>query len=334
MKKYFILILVLFCCNGSIKAGSYIFGGDLGEEDFITHPKGYSGVGTHLTLSVCIAPSSVNSAQLVQPVKNVVETWNQLNPTSENLKLFGNNNIPGLSDYDWESVALHELGHCIGLAHPNIANQQGVIGNDQNYTATNKGIDGVFDFNDGADNIIGSADDLRDDDQNLHWFNKQLNNPFILSPPFDSSKYSVLIGDLPSGDDFAANADRDVGADLGFNNTEAVMQQTTFNDEAQRTLGVDDVATIRYAMSGVDETAGTADDYTFRLVYGGITTGCDININHDSSSTFGFCSVGGFFINGSHLRISTADITIGDNSVNWFFNQLQNDLIFKNGVNY
>ncbi len=334
MNKHLIILIVLVIFNGSVKSGSFVFAGDLGEENWVAHPRGYVGSGGRLTLSVCINPASVNSSQLVQPVKNVVETWNQLNPTSGNLKLFGDNNIPGNFDYDWESVALHEVGHCIGLAHPNIANQSGVSGNDQNYTATNKGVDGVFDFNDGNDNIIGSADDLRDDDQNLHWFNKGVNNPFVLSPPFDSSNYSVVLADLPNGDNFSANGDRDVGANLGFNNTEAVMQQTTFNDEAQRTLGVDDVATIRFGMSGLDETAGSADDYTFRLEYGGIASNCDINITHNNSSTFGVCNLDGFFISSTHLRIDNANITIGDNSVDWFFNQEQNDLIFKNGVEY
>ncbi len=334
MKKRDILMVAMLGFGFSATAGTFIFGGNLGEEDFITHPTGYLGSGTSLTISVCINPASVNSAQLVQPVKNIVETWNQLNPTSENLKLFGNNNIPGNLDYDWESVALHEVGHCVGLGHPNLGNQEGVVGANQNYTSTNKGNDGLFDFNDGADNIIGSADDLRDDDQNYHWFNKNSNNPFILSPPFDSSNYSILLADLPNGDNFVANADRDVGDDLGFNLTEAVMQQGTFNDEAQRTLGVDDVATIRLGMSGVDETEGTADDYTFKLVYGGIASGCDINITHDAGNSFGVCNVGGFFLNGSHLRISSAEITIGNNAVDWFFNQEQNDLIFKNGVDY
>lgn len=334
MNKKIIIAGILSGLCGNVYSGTYIFAGDLGEENFITHPTGYLGLGTTLTISVCINPSSVNSAQLVQPVKNIVETWNGFTATSQNLKLFGDNNIPGNLDYDWESVALHEVGHCIGLGHPNLGNQGGVSGNDQNYTATNMGNDSSFDFNDGADNIIGSADDIRDDDKNHHWYNININNPFVLSPPFDSSKYSILLSGLPGAHSFVANADRAVGNALGFSITESVMQQGTFNDEAQRTLGVDDVATIRLAMSGIDETQGTLDDYNFKLVYGGITPNCDINITHNTGTSFGVCNVGGFFITPSHLRISSAEITIGDNAVNWFFNQDKNDLIFKNSVDY
>lgn len=331
----FLTFILLFLASNQLLAGSFIFAGNLGEEDLITHPKGYTGSGGRLTVSVCIDPASVDSAQLVQPVKNMVETWNQLNPVSENLKLFGNNNIPGNSDYDWESVTLHELGHCIGLAHPNLGSQTGVTGVNTNYTATNKGNDGIFDFGDGVDNIIGSNDDDRDDDNNLHWYNKNINNPFVLTPPFDSSNYSVSLSDLPIGHNFVANADREVGNDLGFSNSESVMQQGSYNDEDQRRLAIDDVATIRLAMSGLDETAGTADDYTYKLEYGGVASNCDINIKHDNTYTgFAVCNVTGFNINSKHIRIDTADIRINPNAVNWFYNQELNDLIFRDGVEY
>ncbi len=106
-----------------------------------------------------------------------------------------------------------------------------------------------------ADGISGSSDDIRDDDDNLHWFRKSNNNPFTIAATVDASTYSRNLGDLPGGHSFAANADRTVGTLLGaVANTEAVMQQGTYIDEAQRTLGHDDVATLRYAMSGINES--------------------------------------------------------------------------------
>ena len=43
----------------------------------------------------------------------------------------------------------------------------------------------------------------------------------------------------------------------------------TASDEAQRTLGHDDVATLRLGMAGLDEVAGTSDDYTLTLTFCG-----------------------------------------------------------------
>ena len=101
----------------------------------------------------------------------------------------------------------------------------------------------------------------------------------------DASTYSRDLADLPVGDLFAANADRDVTAALGFPDTEAVMQQGQFIDEDQRALNHDDVATLRLGMAGLDETAGTADDYTLTLTYAGMTTACDIVLDFDNSQT-------------------------------------------------
>ncbi len=50
------------------------------------------------------------------------------------------------------------------------------------------------------------------------------------------------------------------------------MQQGTFTDEDQRRLNHDDVATALYGMAGLDEIAGTPDDYTLGLSYAGLTT--------------------------------------------------------------
>ena len=330
-----ISVSLLLMASLPVTAGGYIFAGESNGVDIVTHPKGYLGIGGRINLSVCIDPTSSNSASLVTSVENIVEAWNQLNPVEANLKLFGDNNIPSNSQYDWESVTLHEVGHCIGLSHPNLGSQTGVSGSNTNYTYSTDGADNTFDFDDGADDIIGSSDDLRDDDVNLFYFNNQVNNPFVLSPPYDSTNYSRAVANLPGGDNFPANPDRSVGAALGVADTEGVMQQGTFNDEDQRRLAADDVVTIKYAMSGVDEMQGTADDYTYRLEYGGITAGCDINIKHDPTYTgFAVCGTTGFFVSGNHLRIEEANIRVNPNAVSWFYNDVKNDLIFKNDFYY
>lgn len=326
------LLLISFFCSQSVYAGSYIFAGEANGTDIITHPQNYTGTGGVVNVSVCIDPTSVLTTELEIPVQNIVQTWNQLSSSSPNLFFAANNNIPS-GQIDWESVTLHEVGHCIGLAHPNLGSRNGVSGSNTNYTNSTDGAGNSFNFGSGNDGIIGSDDDQRGDNVNLHWFNRNVNNPYVASPPYDSSNYSVLLSDLPVGDSFPANADILVGNDLGFQNSEAVMQQGSRTDEDQRRLGVDDVSTIRLGMSGIDVTEGTADDYTLNLTYGGIAAGCDINIKHHDISSFAFCSTGGAFIGGgvgTHLRITTASIEI-DSSPNWFFNTQTNDLIFANG---
>ena len=91
----------------------------------------------------------------------------------------------------------------------------------------------------------GSSDDVRGDDANLHWFRMANNNPFTLATTVDSTTYARDISALPGSDLFAVNGDRTVAALLGFANTEAVMQQGQYSDEAQRELTHDDVATLR-----------------------------------------------------------------------------------------
>jgi hypothetical protein len=86
-------------------------------------------------------------------------------------------------------------------------------------------------------------------------------------------------------------------------------------------------------MSGLDMTSGTSDDYTINLVYDGITSGgsCNINIKHHAAYTgLAVCSLGGQFVNSNHITITTADIQVGA-GFNWFYNNIESDLIFKNG---
>ncbi len=333
MKKSLFIALILVY-SSQVFSGSFIFAGDANGVNIIAHPHGFSSTNTAvINVNVCIDPASSVTAPLELPTKNVINTWNNLTMVSPNIFLGGANNIPS-GQLDWESTVLHEVGHCIGLAHPNLGGQTGVTGNNTDYTATTKGSNNTFAFGAGADGIIGSADDARDDDVNLHWFNKGINNPFVASPPYDSSNYSRLTGDLPVGHAFVANADRDVGASLGYSSSEAVMQQGTFGDEDQRKLAIDDAVSIRIAMSGLDETQGTADDYTIKLHYLGVSSSsnCHINIKHDTSyGGLAVCNVGGTFINANHIAITTANIRVGT-AFNWFFNTVDtSDVIFAHG---
>lgn len=322
---------LLFCMTSPVYAGAYIFAGEdtNGDDtfvDIITHPSTYTGSGGTVTVRVCIDPASPNAADMEFSVQNNIAMYNQLLPTTANVKQGGNNNIPQ-GQLDFESVALHEIGHCLGLAHINAASESGLTGNQQNYTRATAGINDVLDLDAGADGIIGSSDDIRGDDVNLLWFRKSNNDPFSIETVVDSTTYSRNLSDLPAGHSYAANADRAVSTLLGYVKTEAVMQQGTYPDEAQRTLGHDDIAALRYAASGVDERESggpgnrdSRDNYTVVMEYGGISnSGCDISMSMTSTPSLAFCEVNGSFIGTDHVRISTASIQFGE-VYNWFFN--------------
>jgi hypothetical protein len=297
-------------------AGAYIFAGESNGVDLILHPTGYTGSGGVLNVGVCIDPNSLNKDDLVIPVRNNIAVWNELQPVASNRQ----SNVLPSGYLDAESVLLHELGHCIGLAHVNAASESGLPQND--YTKATDGANNSFDVNAGPDGVIGSHDDIRGDDVNLHWFNPA-NDPFLLPipTPVDTTVYKRDISNLPFGDSFAQNGSRSVAAAMGYPPAEAVMQQGTYYRETQRELTGDGAATVRLAASGVDERAGTGDDYQLVLTYEGIATGsqCDITVIMENMSGLAYCSVGGAFIGGGHARITSASIHLGA-GYNYVFN--------------
>lgn len=324
---------LLALAAGAAHAGSFLFS-DEDHVDIITHPIGYLGGGGVVEIGVCIDPVSPNAADMRVGVRNAVDTFNALVPTTENLLTGTANDVP-YAHFDFESVALHELGHSLGLTHPNLGSESGLSGDARNYTHTTTGNDQSYDLSNGADDVEGSADDARGDDENLHWFRKADNDPFALGtlPPgalapgatpmggvVDASTYSRSLAALPPGQAFAANADRAVAQLMGHGATEAVMQQGTMSDEAQRTLAADDVATLRLAMAGLDETQGSADDYTIQLRYEGYGSSCDIVFAFDDTETaFAVSDNTGYFLpDSTHARITSTRIYFND-GFNWFF---------------
>lgn len=318
----FLLMVAGILWSIDCQAGAYIFAGEVNGVDLVTHPNTFTAGGGTVEVRICIDPASINAIDMEIPVQNSIQVYNQLQPTTGNLFLNGNNNIPD-GQIDFESVALHEIGHCLGMAHVNAASESGLTGSNQNYTKATDGVDNVFNTNAGPDDIKGSSDDIRGDDVNLHWFRRSNNNPFSIAATVDSSTYARDTNFLPTGHSFATNADRSVATNLyGLSNTEAVMQQGTFFDEAQRTLAPDDVATLLYAASGLDEVAGTTDDYNITLLYAGISSvGCDVSLSITTTTGLAFCSTGGQFYGApGHARITTASIEFGG-GFSWFFNR-------------
>jgi hypothetical protein len=299
-------------------AGVFIFAESQTNPNLIAHPTGYIGSGGTLTVSVCIATDSESIADMEIPVQNVISVWNALDPVLGNITL--NDSQLASNEIDYESVLLHEVGHCIGLAHPNLASESGLSGNNARYAKALTGPNGSYDLNAGSDGVIATRDDLRGDDINLGWFRIGVNDPFIFESVIDASTYSSDLADLPGGHEFVEIAGLQVAQLRGLPNDEAVMHQGSRFQETQRQLARDDATMIRLGMSGLDRSEGSGDDYTLVLQYGGVADDCDITIRTEGSG-FGVCQVGGAFINSNHIRITSGTITMGSASVyNWFFN--------------
>jgi hypothetical protein len=132
---------------------------------------------------------------------------------------------------------------------------------------------------------------------------------------------------------FIANANSGVSSLLLPVSTEAVMTAGSTPGESVRSLGHDDVATTRYGLTGLDELAGTSDDFAFRLTYAGMTVSADIVVEFNNTPLEPFergLTVPQFLPFSDHYRLTSAQIFFRDDS-NWFFNPtLDNAIVFAN----
>lgn len=309
--------------------------------DSITHAFGYTGSGGQLAISVCVDPESQHATVMETPLQNAVDTWNSLEPTLGNY-VDPSTEVPA-GVHDFESVVLHELGHCAGgLGHPNLyqvlAEESitlAIVFGDN--TISRPGPNGEWDFSIGLDGKYGSSDDLRGDDVNLHWYRIDFNDPFFVDPPppppVHFSTYRRDLAELPDGHTYAANANPKLSLHppLGYPHTRAVMYDRAFPQTEFRSLGSDDVSTLKYGMSGLDEFAGNDDDYT--IVLSKTAHPCDIPVAFSTdlpAVTPGRCAGGLLPIPGSsdHYRPVSEAVLINA-LFDWYFGPGPNARIRK-----
>lgn len=260
----------------------------------ITHPPGFDGTGGELVVRVCVEPGA---EQLVPSVKRAIQLWNALTPTVGNcVGCLVDEPEPPTGLFDPVGALLHELGHCaMGLDHTDWLFKDELV---TGFTNSNDAVN----FLPGDDGVPGTSDDTAlpqppgppDPARIIHWFRKADNNPVVIDGTvIDGSTFTRSRSDLPAGHRWPANGNRKANEVLGFMNTQSAMYSTLAPGAAYTGITADEVNTVRMGMSGLDETAGTTDDYTVRLVF---ATGCDSNDDvvvkffEFSDSTLGECT--------------------------------------------
>tara|TARA_R110002096_G_scaffold174703_4_gene350507 strand:- start:366 stop:1673 length:1308 start_codon:yes stop_codon:yes gene_type:complete len=275
------------------------------DADAIVHPTGYTGRGGELTITLGLHPDFEEMEDEVAfTAEHIAAIWTSLLIWDENLE--PSLEIPKLGGTDFFGTLIHEFGHTLGLAHPTLMPQGlNLPRGEGKFTTAEPGPNGKLDLDEGKDGLRGSADDERGDDVNAVFFKKADNDPYTLpeSGVVDSTTYSRKLGDLPEGDQSPTVSSREVARKVySLEATEGMMVSggSLIPGQVRRGLSADDIAGIRYAMSGLDEIQGTGDDYTLKVEYVGVDDDADVMIRFDMPQGFAAAFIGSRPLNDTH----------------------------------
>lgn len=293
------------------EAGSFTFAGAANGVDVIVHPVGYTGatlLDGFLRVTVGVAKSALFSDGALQDIVDAINIWNTRKITVGNVRTGAATPVP-VTAVDFETAALHQFGHALGLADFN---------DPQDFARADPGANGVLDQGAGADGLPGTLDDVRGDDASVTW-SVDPTNPFT-DPPTPTDATTMWRADTV----FPTLGRQEVATALAFPNvpanTESVMISGPFLGEDQRSLTSEDIAMLRLAEAGADGFAGGADDYVVQLIWVGeidatpATENVGIFIDINPTVAFATTLVDGVFLQtpaigvGTHIALTDADV--------------------------
>lgn len=330
-------------------AGAFTFTSEANPQ-IVTHPANvqFNNSNPAPSVTVCLDPGAQPlTGNPVQSIRNAIATYNRLAAVQGNVDDAAGAGVPA-SRPDFESVFLHELGHCIGMDHSALGPSEvgcslgggGTCASHPTVFATmsDDGGNNTWNLTPGADGMRGSRDDNRGDDVNLHWYRRGVNNPFEMPPTVvDRTTYAVTTNYLPGTHTAVETSTSHSPCGNPTANTASLPGRVASTQNAMfpvlclnnviRELAPDDVTTLRIARAGGDGTQGTGDDYVPTLNYVGLTTNCDVRVRF-SGGGFGVCEASATTHANNNYRLGQNTITLGQtNAINWFFNQTDTTVV-------
>lgn len=262
------------------RAGVFVFSDDSNVDNpsLVVHPYGYTGTGGLVTVDVCLSATGQQIASQVQQAIDFINTFPRGVGNCSGRCSTIEDSPPPETNFFIVWTIVHELTHCtLGLHHPN---------RDQDSrTRTYQGT--VREPFENPDGVPGSSDDVAEPlpgARLVHWYRLGQNDPFYDdASPIDNTTFTRRIADLPAGHTWAANGNRSVGSHLDYPVfSHSLMYGLGGPNTTYSAFTPDDVNTIRFAASGLDEIAQNDDDYALQLQIVPDCSSADVQVRFSS----------------------------------------------------